>query len=389
MLSARVHICSTKPVSALCLFFLKRADAVFSSSGVGRMSDKRDCYVIMPFSSTSLCTSEQWTEIYEEVFKPAVLDCNYTCERAQPGTGSLSRSIVEKLRSSFLVVADITDRNANVFYELGVRHALSKRTIIVSHAGQGMPSDLGGYWHIQYGISPRQVSAFKAEIRRLIDAIANNPERSDNPVSDYLEGENISINRSLNFENLKKLSALYTELSGTALILDDCLLAAGELLDRTATLLSTGCLDLLLQTLYIDPGPTRLGEFYEFRQDIQLIKSRYADVARIRKARRSASQLSDVIIDTRARLIKGQLEEPDTVSVMVWKPSPALALDESNLNKMPNSVYACPHDAASRFSSADRTLLSRITSGQLTPPNDSARSGREKNADPESTRDSQ
>src|SRR3954453_19040660 len=140
------------------------------------MREPRDCYVIMPFSSTDQCTSEQWTEIYEELFRPSVLDCGYSCERAQPATGSLSRNIIERLRSSFIVLADVTDRNANVFYELGIRHALSKRTIIVSRVGQALPSDLGGYWHIQYGTGPRQVSAFKAEIRRLIRAIEANPE---------------------------------------------------------------------------------------------------------------------------------------------------------------------------------------------------------------------
>jgi hypothetical protein len=354
------------------------------------MCDRRDCYVIMPFSSTAHCTSVQWTEIYEEVFKPAIEGCDYTCERAQPGTGSLSRSIVERLRSSFLVLADITDRNANVFYELGVRHALSKRTIIVSHIGQAMPSDLGGYWHIQYGTSPRQVSEFKAKTRTLIEEIERDPERSDNPVSDYLEAENISINRSVNVENLKKLSALYTELSGIELILDDCLLATGESLARTAMLLPTGCLDLLLQTLYIDPGPAKLSGFYEFRQDIQLIKNHYADVARIRKARRTVSALSEIILEIRTRLIKGQLEEPDTVSVMVWTPSErpsAIVCDLANPS-LPSSVYACPHDAAHRISPEGlQKLVSGTVPGQSKPPATSATSGRDMKAGPGAAQD--
>jgi hypothetical protein len=308
------------------------------------MSQPRDCYVIMPFSATASCTAEQWTEIYEEVFKPAVLHCGYACDRARPGTGSLPRSIIERLRTSFLVLADVTDRNANVFYELGVRHALSKRTIIVTQVGQALPSDLGGYWSVQYGTSPRQVSAFKADMKRLVESIESDPERSDNPVSDYLEGENASVRRSVTVDNVKKLTALYTELSGTALILDDCLFETKAIVGRSAALLPTGCLDLLLQTLYVDPGPARLSQFYEFRQDLQLIRLQVADPERIHKARAAAAALSEVVREMRERLIKGQFEEPASVSVMVWRPPAAPA----RLGAEPLSALACPHDAAAR-----------------------------------------
>jgi hypothetical protein len=333
------------------------------------MSHKRDCYVIMPFSATASSTAEQWTEIYEEVFRPAVLECGYTCDRARPGTGSLPRGIVESLRSSFLVLADITDRNANVFYELGIRHALSRRTIIVSQLGQSPPSDLGGYWHLQYGTSPRQVSAFKADMKRLTQAIEADPERSDNPVADYLEGEDISINRAVNLHNLKKLSALYTELSETELILDDCLGANGTPASRAASLLQTGCLDLLLQTLYIDPGPIRLGQLYEFRQDIQLIKNAMADPHRVRKARTAATALSGAVHELRTRLLKGQFEEPTSVSVMVWMPSEVTV----GIGSEPFAVRACPHDAALRLSGerlagSAAALLARDPTPRPVPP---------------------
>src|ERR1700754_1453802 len=115
------------------------------------MDGENDVFVVMPFSSTSTCGEAEWTEIYENVFRPAIEECGYSCERAKPMTGSLAKSIVEKLRHSRIVLADITDRNANVFYELGVRHSLSKRTIIVAQGDAHTPSDLLGYWHISYG----------------------------------------------------------------------------------------------------------------------------------------------------------------------------------------------------------------------------------------------
>jgi hypothetical protein len=74
-------------------------------------------------------------------------------------TGKLIDSIVEHIHRADVVLADTTDRNANVFYELGIRHSLRKGTIIVCQAGQELPSDLRALWHIQYGLRPGQVGA--------------------------------------------------------------------------------------------------------------------------------------------------------------------------------------------------------------------------------------
>ena len=126
----------------------------------------------MPFSKTDTCTEDEWTEIYEDIFKPAIEDCGYSCERARPATGSLIKTIIGKLKHSAIVLADITDRNPNVLYELGVRHALSKGTIMVSQKADDIPSDLKGYWAIIYGTYPRQVEEFKAEIKRIHEGLA-------------------------------------------------------------------------------------------------------------------------------------------------------------------------------------------------------------------------
>src|SRR6478736_3924231 len=110
------------------------------------MAVKKDAFVIMPFSATKSCSQEDWLDIYVNVLKPAIESAGYTCERAEVTTGSLIKSIVERLRNAKLVVADMTDHNPNVFYELGVRHALSRRTIMIAQGALHIPSDLRGYW---------------------------------------------------------------------------------------------------------------------------------------------------------------------------------------------------------------------------------------------------
>ncbi|AQH03713.1 hypothetical protein A9R05_32425 (plasmid) [Burkholderia sp. KK1] len=170
------------------------------------MAPEKHVFVVMPFSPTKTSSGEQWTETYEHIFQPAVVSAGYTCSRAEVSTGSLISSIIDDLRTSRIVVADITDQNPNVFYELGVRHALSKRTIIVSQRAEDIPSDLRGYWAIVYGRAPSEVAKFRNELARIISSIEKNPEKTDSPVGEVLERDNASVVAVVQRENAKKLT---------------------------------------------------------------------------------------------------------------------------------------------------------------------------------------
>lgn len=210
----------------------------------------KDAFVIMPFSNTPTCTKDQWTEIYENIFLPAFEATGYSCERAKPMTGTLAGSIIDRLRTARVVLADLTDRNPNVFYELGIRHSLKKGTILVAQGGHHIPSDLTGFWFIDYATTPGAVTRFKAEIARLVEVITHDPEKSDNPVSDYLDREKLSIYGHIQRDAIKKLGALGTELTGLRNILAEVLNDP-----KFADLLSCDCLKLLCQTMYVDVGP--------------------------------------------------------------------------------------------------------------------------------------
>lgn len=277
----------------------------------------KNVFVIMPFSDTASCSESEWTDIFENVFRPACEACEYSCERALPKTGSLISSIIESLKTARIVIADITDRNPNVFYELGVRHSLSKRTIIISQRADDIPSDLRGYWSLQYGIRPGDVAKFKNDIKRLISEIEKSPDKSDSPVSDYLERENLSVSWFAQKENIKKLGSLYTELSGNVLSLKALRAEKGQ--ESVAQQLSTDCLKLLLHTLYVDPGPDILQEAYELLRDIEWIRSgeRAPDITN--QAFESCDRLSKKIIAMRDSLSLGNYEEPPSPSTMVWQ----------------------------------------------------------------------
>jgi len=110
------------------------------------------CFVIMPFSSTATCNDNQWEDIFLTLIKHTVEEAGfgYTCERAALKIGNIIHDILEKLFYSDLVIADLTDRNANVFYELGVRHALKDKTVLIAQSFNHIPFDLKHYAAITY-----------------------------------------------------------------------------------------------------------------------------------------------------------------------------------------------------------------------------------------------
>ena len=179
----------------------------------------------MPFSSTSRCTSEQWTEIFNNVHKPAVTGSRlgYRCVRSNIRTGAFIKDILMQLNQADVVLADLTDMNSNVFYELGVRHTLRNRTILVSQTMDDVPSDLRQYGVITYETTPNGVVKYKTKLNNLLRDIRDNPDRADNPVSDYLHQKSIVTDLVETKLIEKKLLALVSECSFNLEIIDHAL----------------------------------------------------------------------------------------------------------------------------------------------------------------------
>lgn len=217
----------------------------------------------MPFSDTQSCTEQKWTEIFEYIIKPAVEKSRlgYKCERSIAERENIIRGILEGLNKANVVIADLTDNNPNVFYELGVRHTLANRTILIAQGEEHIPFDLRPYPVALYGESPAKIAEFKSEIKKKLKDIETNPERSDNPVSDFLKDRNIVLLFAEKSANLKKLSGLITELShnigATDLLLKQIKNAKQQGKKRKGTTRATplrfnsASLTLLLTTQYI------------------------------------------------------------------------------------------------------------------------------------------
>lgn len=95
------------------------------------------CFVMMPFG--------QWMDAYyREIYVPAIREAGLEPVRADElfSTGSVIEQIWEQISRAKVLLADLTGKNANVFYELGLAHAANKPVVFTTGQLEDVPFDL-------------------------------------------------------------------------------------------------------------------------------------------------------------------------------------------------------------------------------------------------------
>ena len=114
-----------------------------------KISKSDRCFVMMPFS-------EPINSYYEKVFKPGVEKAGLMPIRADDeifATGKIIDQIWMEINNAKVLIAELSNRNPNVFYELGIAHALKKPVVLVSSNDQDVPFDLRHIRVIYYDMS--------------------------------------------------------------------------------------------------------------------------------------------------------------------------------------------------------------------------------------------
>ncbi len=132
----------------------------------------------MPFNS-------EFDDIYSLGIKEAAKNCDVKAERLDEqlfGEGMLDR-IYRQIDVADFIIADLTDRNANVFYELGYAHAKEKICVLLTKDATDIPFDLQYKRHIVYGNS---IAYLKNELEKNIEWAkkeAKAKAKADNKIS--------------------------------------------------------------------------------------------------------------------------------------------------------------------------------------------------------------
>ena len=116
-----------------------------SPTAVNSTAPKPFVFVLMPF--------EGFNDIYAFGIQGAAEDAGAYAERVddQLFTGGILDRIFNQINKADVIVADMTGRNANVFYEVGYAHALGKVVLLVTQLVEDIPFDLKHRPHLVYG----------------------------------------------------------------------------------------------------------------------------------------------------------------------------------------------------------------------------------------------
>lgn len=158
---------------------------VYRGMEVTRIVKKR-CFVISPIGERGSRTRARSDKILNEIIRPAVRECGYMVFRAdeidQPGL--ITSQVVRHIIQDSLVVADLTGRNPNVFYELGICHSLRKPLIQLIAKGEPIPFDVAGMRTISIDHQRRtsREEARQAIIRQVL-ALEKGKAKLETPIS--------------------------------------------------------------------------------------------------------------------------------------------------------------------------------------------------------------
>lgn len=130
-------------------------------------------------------TSEEFKRKYDDLIKEAILKADSTLNviRADEMTemGSVMNQIITLIMYSNFVIADITYPNPNVFYELGLRHAIGNGTILIKEKIESIPPfDVGHLRYIEYENTPTGLKELSMKFEEVFKSYEENPGRFDN-----------------------------------------------------------------------------------------------------------------------------------------------------------------------------------------------------------------
>lgn len=171
------------------------------------------CFIVSPIGREGSEIHLRFKEVLDYMIKPAIESSSLKLRIIRADdinrTGSFIKDILEHLYGAYIVIVDLTDQNPNVFYELGVRHSISPRTILIAQNLDDIPSDLREYRTIIYNTSAKGGYDFKNKIHEVINDIKKEPQRPDNPVLDRLP----NFSEQKNYQLEEEVSNLKAELS--------------------------------------------------------------------------------------------------------------------------------------------------------------------------------
>ena len=178
----RAFVVPSKEISTADIAEIKLGGDEVEKAGVERTIAKQPrvrefldtCFVMMPFG-------EWFDRYYQDIYVPAIREAGFEPIRADElfSTGSVVEQIWEQIQKAKVLLADLTGRNANVFYELGLAHAARKPVVFTAPQVEDVPFDLRHLRVIIYEVrEPEWSTKLRTSVTDYLKNSFKDPEKS-------------------------------------------------------------------------------------------------------------------------------------------------------------------------------------------------------------------
>lgn len=141
------------------------------------------CGLVMPISSIDGCSEQHWSDV-KEILTEAVEGAGFKANLVSyaDDVGIIQKRIIQNLYENPIVVCDVSGKNPNVMFELGMRLAFDKPTIIVKDDKTSYSFDTSPIEHLEYPRDLRftKIVEFKEALKEKVQATLKKSEEDPN-----------------------------------------------------------------------------------------------------------------------------------------------------------------------------------------------------------------
>ncbi len=148
----------------------------------------KTCFVIMPISDQEGYEKGHFRRVYDHIIKPACENAGFEPIRAddEVKTNYIVLDIITKILESDIVICDLSAKNPNVLYELGLRQAFNKKALLIKDLKTDRIFDIQGLRTIDYNESLR-VDSVQKDIVSVSKSLKETHEAKDEEVNSIIQ----------------------------------------------------------------------------------------------------------------------------------------------------------------------------------------------------------
>lgn len=156
------------------------AKEIKNEHAIPTQKPEEQCFVIMPISNQVGYEDGHFQLVYEDIIKPSIIAAGLRPCRADEtkNTNLIQLDILRRVVESTIAVCDMSAKNPNIFYELGMRQAFDMPTVLVRDDATEAPFDVNGIRYVTYKKDMKHRSVKKA-VEELTETIKDTYAKRD------------------------------------------------------------------------------------------------------------------------------------------------------------------------------------------------------------------